>query len=157
MQYTQVFVDSGVPPAIITPEDMTPLLDGIVANIGVLLPVVLGLAAIFFGIKIIPSLISRFSRFWLFPQLRWQIIFSGGLYYESADHCHYRGDAWAAGSGRDRQCIGRTPCWTCPYGGISRYPDYSGSGFPVHAPVMRCGGGGLSGHRQFFRRCFPDV
>ena len=63
MQYTQVFVDSGIPPAIITPEDMTPLLDGIVANIGVLLPVVLGLAAIFFGIKIIPSLISRFSRF----------------------------------------------------------------------------------------------
>ncbi len=63
MQYTQVFVDSGVPPAITTPEDMTPLLDGIVANIGVFLPVVLGLAAIFFGIKIIPSLISRFSRF----------------------------------------------------------------------------------------------
>ena len=43
MQYTQVFVDSGVPPAIITPEDMAPLLEGIIANIGVLLPVVLGM------------------------------------------------------------------------------------------------------------------
>ena len=32
MQYTQVFVDSGVPPAIITPEDMAPLLEGIIAR-----------------------------------------------------------------------------------------------------------------------------
>ena len=63
MQYTQVFVDSGVPPAIITPEDMTPLLDGIVANIGVLLPIIFCLSAVFIGVKIVPQLLSRFTRF----------------------------------------------------------------------------------------------
>ncbi len=63
MQYAQVFVDSGVPPAIITPEDMTPIVDSITANIGALLPIVFGLAAVFIGIKVVPGLLSRFTRF----------------------------------------------------------------------------------------------
>lgn len=46
----------------ITTEMLSPLVDGIVANIQVILPVGLGLFAIFLGIRIIPGLISRFTR-----------------------------------------------------------------------------------------------
>ena len=60
---TMVILDSGVPPSVLTPEDMTPIMDSITANIGVLLPIVLGLAAVFIGIKIVPCLPSRFTRF----------------------------------------------------------------------------------------------
>lgn len=60
---TMVILDSGVPPSVLTPEDMTPIMDSVAANIGVLLPIVLGLAAVFIGIKIVPCLLSRFTRF----------------------------------------------------------------------------------------------
>ena len=42
---TMIVLDSGVPPSVLTPEYMTPIMDSVVANIGVLLPIVLGLAA----------------------------------------------------------------------------------------------------------------
>ena len=42
---------------------MTPIMDSVVANIGVLLPIVLGLAAVFIGIKIVPRLLSHFTKF----------------------------------------------------------------------------------------------
>ena len=44
---TMIVLDSGVPPSVLTPEDMTPIMDSVAANIGVLLPIVLGLAAVF--------------------------------------------------------------------------------------------------------------
>ena len=50
---TMIVLDSGVPPSVLTPEDMTPIMDSVAANIGVLLPIVLGLAAVFIGIKIV--------------------------------------------------------------------------------------------------------
>ena len=40
---TMIVLDSGVPPSVLTPEDMTPIMDSVVANIGVLLPIVLRL------------------------------------------------------------------------------------------------------------------
>ena len=60
---TMIVLDSGVPPSVLTPEDMTPIMDSVTANIGVLLPIVLVLAAVFIGIKIVPRLLSRFTRF----------------------------------------------------------------------------------------------
>ena len=66
-----------LPTIAITEEMLEPLVQGVVANISVLLPIGLSLMTLFLGIRIIPGLL--------------------------------------------------------------------------------CGGGGLSGHRQFFRRCFPDV
>ena len=64
MQYAPVFfVDYGVPPAIITQEDMAPIVDSITSNIGVLLPIVFCLSAVFIGVKIVPKLLSRFTRF----------------------------------------------------------------------------------------------
>ena len=74
-----------LPTIAITEEMLEPLVQGVIANVSVVLPVGLALMAVFLGIRIIPGLVSRFHV------------------------------------------------------------------------VMRCGGGGLSGHRQFFRRCFPDV
>ncbi len=51
---------STLPSVAITTDMLTPLVEGVVANIGVILPVGLGLFAIFLGIRIIPGLISRF-------------------------------------------------------------------------------------------------
>lgn len=51
------------PPTFALTEDMfKPLTEGIVANIGVVLPIGLGIFAIFIGIRCIPGLISRFVR-----------------------------------------------------------------------------------------------
>ena len=49
-----------LPTIAITEEMLTPLVEGVVANISVILPIGLGLFAIFLGIRIIPGLISRF-------------------------------------------------------------------------------------------------
>ena len=38
---------------------LLPVLEGIIANITVVMPILLGLFSIFLGIRIIPSLISR--------------------------------------------------------------------------------------------------
>ena len=53
---------SSLPSIAITTDMLTPLVEGVVANIQVILPVGLGLFAIFLGIRIIPGLISRFVR-----------------------------------------------------------------------------------------------
>ena len=50
------------PTITITKEMLTPLVEGIVAIISSILPVGLGIFAVFLGIRIIPSLISRFAR-----------------------------------------------------------------------------------------------
>ena len=50
------------PTVTITNEMLTPLVEGIVAIISSILPVGLGIFAVFLGIRIIPSLISRFAR-----------------------------------------------------------------------------------------------
>ena len=51
-----------LPSFSITTEMLTPLVEGVMANIQVILPVGLGLFAIFLGIRIIPGLVSRFIR-----------------------------------------------------------------------------------------------
>ena len=56
------YVDTAVP-VVIKPEDMAPIVDGITANLSVLLPVVIGVAAVLIGIRIVPRLLSRFTRF----------------------------------------------------------------------------------------------
>ena len=53
---------SSLPSIAITTDLLAPLVEGVVANIQVILPVGLGLFAIFLGIRIIPGLISRFVR-----------------------------------------------------------------------------------------------
>ena len=51
------------PPTLsITEEMLEPLIQGVIANVTVILPIGLGLMAIFLGIRIIPGLISRFTR-----------------------------------------------------------------------------------------------
>lgn len=51
-----------LPSFAITEEMLSPLIDGVMANIQVILPIGLGLFAVFLGIRIIPGLISRFIR-----------------------------------------------------------------------------------------------
>lgn len=52
---------AGAPaPGGITTEMLTPLLDGIVSNVGVILPVAVGIFAIMIGIFVIVPLIRRF-------------------------------------------------------------------------------------------------
>lgn len=46
----------------ITNSMLTPLVEGVIANVGVILPVGLGLFAVFLGIRLIPGLISSFVR-----------------------------------------------------------------------------------------------
>lgn len=47
--------------ATITQDMLQPLVDGVTANVGVILPVGLGLFAIFLGISLIPKLIKKFT------------------------------------------------------------------------------------------------
>lgn len=49
------------PTATITEAMLQPLVDGVTANVGVILPVGLGLFAIFLGISLIPRLIKKFT------------------------------------------------------------------------------------------------
>jgi len=51
---------STLPSISITTDMLTPLVDGVVSNINVVLPVGLGLMGLMLGIKVIPRLISRF-------------------------------------------------------------------------------------------------
>lgn len=46
----------------ITTEMLTPLIDGVQANIAVILPVGLGLFAIMIGVNLVPKLIRRFTN-----------------------------------------------------------------------------------------------
>ena len=50
------------PTVSITNEMLAPLVQGVVDNISAILPVGLGLFAVFLGIRIIPGLLSRFAR-----------------------------------------------------------------------------------------------
>jgi hypothetical protein len=47
--------------AAINESMLQPLIDGVTANVGVILPVGLGLFAIFLGINLIPKLIKKFT------------------------------------------------------------------------------------------------
>ena len=49
-----------IPSISITTEMLTPLVEGVVSNIQVILPVGIGLMALMLGIKVIPRLIKRF-------------------------------------------------------------------------------------------------
>ena len=51
-----------LPTLSITEEMLEPLIQGVIANVTVILPIGLGLMAIFLGIRISPGLISRFTR-----------------------------------------------------------------------------------------------
>lgn len=51
-----------LPSIAITTEMLNPLVEGVMANVQVILPVGLGLFAIFLGIRIIPGLITKFVR-----------------------------------------------------------------------------------------------
>lgn len=51
---------SELPTISITTDMLTPLVEGVVSNIQVVLPVGLGLMGLMLGIKVIPRLISRF-------------------------------------------------------------------------------------------------
>ena len=51
-----------LPTLSITEEMLEPLVQGVVANISVLLPIGLSLMTLFLGIRIIPGLLSRFMR-----------------------------------------------------------------------------------------------
>lgn len=51
---------STLPSISITSDMLTPLVEGVVSNITVVLPVGLGLMGLMLGIKVIPRLISRF-------------------------------------------------------------------------------------------------
>lgn len=53
---------TSLPSFAITEEMLTPLVEGVMANIQVILPVGLGLFTIFLGIRLIPNMISRFVR-----------------------------------------------------------------------------------------------
>lgn len=53
---------SKLPTVAITEDMLSPLVEGVVANIGVILPIGLGLFAIMIGIRIISGLINRFLR-----------------------------------------------------------------------------------------------
>lgn len=57
---------ASTPPALptvaITQDMLKPILDGVISNIGVILPIGLGLFSISIGIRIIPGLISRFLK-----------------------------------------------------------------------------------------------
>lgn len=53
---------SSLPSVAITEDMLSPLVEGVVANIGVILPIGLGLFGIMIGVRIIPSLINRFLR-----------------------------------------------------------------------------------------------
>lgn len=48
--------------AAVTTDMLTPLVDGITANIAVILPVGIAIFAIFIGINLIPKLIKRFMH-----------------------------------------------------------------------------------------------
>jgi hypothetical protein len=52
----------GTPSAAITEEMLQPLIDGVTANVAVILPVGLSLFAIFLGIALIPKLIAKFTN-----------------------------------------------------------------------------------------------
>lgn len=51
-----------LPSIAITTEMLTPLVDSVVANVGVILPVGIGLFGMFLGIKLIPMLFSKFTH-----------------------------------------------------------------------------------------------
>lgn len=50
-----------LPKINITTEMLSPLVEGIVANVNVILPVGLGIMGLMLGIRIIPALIRRFT------------------------------------------------------------------------------------------------
>ena len=51
-----------LPNMAITTDMLSPLVEGVMSNVQVILPVGLGLFAIFLGIRIIPGLVSRFVK-----------------------------------------------------------------------------------------------
>lgn len=48
--------------SVVTPEMLQPLVDGVTANLGIILPIGVGLLAVFIGIALIPKLIKKFTN-----------------------------------------------------------------------------------------------
>ena len=53
---------SNLPSFVITQDMLKPVVDGLMSNIGVILPVGLGLFTIMLGVRLIPGLFSSFLR-----------------------------------------------------------------------------------------------
>lgn len=58
------FASDGTPlPTIaITQEMLTPLVEGVISNIGVVLPIGIGLFAIMLGVKLVPRIVGWFVK-----------------------------------------------------------------------------------------------
>lgn len=59
---TAFAVDAPLPTIAITQEMLTPLVDGVISNIGVVLPIGIGLFAIMLGVKLVPRIIGWFIK-----------------------------------------------------------------------------------------------
>jgi len=55
-----------LPKINITTQMLQPLVEGIVANVNVVLPVGIGIMGLMLGIRIIPSLLRRFTGVWFY-------------------------------------------------------------------------------------------
>ncbi len=53
---------SNLPNLAITTDMLTPLVEGVMANVAVVLPVGIGLFAVFLGLRILPKLVSKFTK-----------------------------------------------------------------------------------------------
>lgn len=59
---TLAILNASATTATINEAMLQPLIDGVTANVGVILPVGMGLFAIFLGISLIPKLIKKFTN-----------------------------------------------------------------------------------------------
>ena len=50
------------PPTAITPEMLQPVIDGVITNVGVIMPAAIGLFAIVLGIKFVPKIFKWFTK-----------------------------------------------------------------------------------------------
>lgn len=55
-------VSESLPNVAITTDMLKPLIDGVTANIGVIIPVGIAIFAILLGISLIPNIISKFTN-----------------------------------------------------------------------------------------------
>lgn len=59
---TAFAAETPMPTIAITQEMLTPLVDGVISNIGVVLPIGLGLFAIMLGVKLVPRVVGWFIK-----------------------------------------------------------------------------------------------
>jgi hypothetical protein len=58
----RIMLASSEPAAAITTDMLTGLVDGIKANVAVILPVGIGLMAVMLGVYLVPALLKRFMK-----------------------------------------------------------------------------------------------